>query len=328
MKNLILTVTFVILLVFNGQQSNAQIQIGDAIRKLKEKIEERMAVVYEIPDAGISNETHLKYVGQIVWSNERISFQSPDESKFKTTFYCDEFILGRFYLPKSLQREIYALTGEIRQNIEFYYDCYVDGKLHSWQIQNGSLAKNDHLMRTTQQVWIYYTKENPDEFSEWYNFVKFLSVGEHTVKIDLRVMENSGKAFDNIFASGSFKLIKKKNYKLKAGKTFADFSAGMEDNEIEADILDCVKSYAEINAWKETYKSVKIKSTEWGIKKDELTGDIVSRSLVAYCYATWPNGKCSVQSFIFTQDNNEGSYSKTYSWAGEIDSSLEYIECE
>src|SRR5687768_16068318 len=66
------------------------------------------------PDDGLTNPTHEKYVGQIVFASQQIDMKAPDESSFVSEFYADELIYGRAYLPHSLENEPVFVEGHAK----------------------------------------------------------------------------------------------------------------------------------------------------------------------------------------------------------------------
>lgn len=250
-------------------------------------------------DKGIINDVHGKYVGQIVWANQKIDFRNPDESSFKTSFEFGEYIYGRFYLNQSMQNTIYEKTGEEHDRFYFYYDVYLNGQLLDYRIDS-YLHEDDLLRRTSQQVWIHIddTRDNFD-YGGWLRIFNALPPGTHTIKADLRAKTPRGKAFNTIFASGSFSITKKAGESLKWGNTYSDFKAGMENSELESQILTCINSVKDNMDWDEVFYKVKIASNEWHEVRDRNTNELIEKYVIAYCFASWPNGDHTVQQFSF-----------------------------
>lgn len=287
-------------------------------------IEKRLAARKTLPDQGIRNEVHKAHIGQIVWSNEKIDFENPDASKFKTNFTTDEWIYGRFYLSESMQNSIRKEKKEVFNNFYYYFDLYVDGVKMDWKVESGELY-GEYLQRTSQQVWVC-TEEGSDR-AEWKKLVNSLKPGIHEFKLDLKAKSNY-KEFDIIFATGSFKLTINPGDKVNIGKSFSTYKAGMEDKEVESRILTCIQEYAKKSGWKETFTGVKIQNEDWTILQNVNTGVTTGRSVVAYCFATWPDGHCTVQRFVFKQQYDGQTYGKSIHYNGLISSSQENIDCE
>jgi hypothetical protein len=262
-----------------------------------------------LEDQGITNPTHEKYVNQIVWSNNRIKLENPDESSFKTKFNADEKIYGRFYLSESMQNFIYKQKKQEIDSYSFYFDVYVDGVKQDDMFEFTNIGY-DYCKVTTWQMLIHVPREKEDFGSSamWVKMAnKNMTPGEHTVKFDLRV-----KDYDGVVVSGSLVYVKG-NEKVKHGWNLDSYTTdGMKDAALEAEILKSIQNHSTKVGWKEKFSRVKIASSDWTIITKEYTGVIVGRSVQAYCLATWPDGNCTVQPFWFTQQYNGSGYSKSF----------------
>lgn len=113
-------------------------------------------------------------------------------------------------------------------------------------------------------------------------------------------------------------LMKKVSDKVSGGKSSADPAApvdpndtkvclpaaGMKDEELEAKMLEVFNA----KHWPEKPTAVRIKSTSWGIVRNEYTGIITRRTIVGIVASTRKNGKCQYQSFLFGQDHDGTEY--------------------
>lgn len=89
--------------------------------------------------------------------------------------------------------------------------------------------------------------------------------------------------------------------------------AGMNNPALEQQML----SVANGLGWKEKYTRTIIKSSEWHISKNQLTGAIIYRGLAAVCITRDEEGRCYYQEFTFTQDyTGGGSYSSKLKFGG------------
>lgn len=281
-----------------------------------------------LTDAGIPNQVHKKNLGKIVWSNESISFTDPDESKFKTSFAATDYLWGRIFLEKSPQRTIQEMTGEIKTSLSFYYDLYVDGVKNSWLVERGDWVTEAHLARTSQQVWLYVNKEGKErDVANWSKILSGLKPGTHEIRVDLKVESASEEVSKKVFASGSFQIIKKAGDKLKIGKSFSDYKAGMQDAALNAQIMENLKNWGKSQNWPETFKKVKIASTDWDIIRNSL-GIILKRTVTAYGYSTTPDGFSQVQSFVFRQDYDGAKYAKAVKFDGVVPNSQDMVDGE
>ena len=73
--------------------------------------------------------------------------------------------------------------------------------------------------------------------------------------------------------------------------------------------------------WNDKFTKAIITSSNWTVRKNELTGAIINRTLGAVCVTKDPDGKCFYQEFSFSQDyTGSGNYSGTvkyYSYGGK-----------
>ncbi len=91
-------------------------------------------------------------------------------------------------------------------------------------------------------------------------------------------------------------------------KNFDELTAAMADPKLEAKILTAAQSHAKSKGWNEQFSKVKIQSNDWIIKRNEITGIILARTVDAWVYATWPDGHCTYQVFGFTQNYDGVKY--------------------
>ena len=261
--------------------------------------------VTKLDDMGITNATHKKYVGQIVWSSEKISFETPDETKFKTKFNAGEYIYGRYYLPESFQNFILRHENMEIQAGRIYSDVYVDGVLQNFEFDPSALM-SEQFTGTTRQIFVHLpikADTNYGDTKRWVEIANAMSPGEHTVKFDLRIADHPG-----VVVSSNFTYVKGTE-KLKCGWNFGSYASGMKDATLEAGILKCIQNAASAQGWDEKFSKLKIYSNDWNTLRNEY-GVILGRTVGAYCYATWPDGHCTVQPFVFKQDYNGSDYSK------------------
>jgi hypothetical protein len=333
MNRLLQLFTLVFLFTFVSMNSSAQLnRLKNVGNKLSGKESSEGTGQANLKDAGIPNDVHRNHLDQIVWSKEKISFDSPDESKFCKSFAFQDYIYGRFYLSKSLQVSVYELTKTVEDKLNYSFDVYIDGKLNAWPIELGFRELlDDKLQRTSQQVWIYILETETSSCDKvgWSRIINSLAPGEHDIKVDLRASNRESVKYDKIFATGSFKFVKKAGDVMKLGKTFADYKAGMKDATLEAKCLKCIQKNAIDQKWEESFKKVKIASQDWRIFYHEISGAILFRSIHVYCYSTWPNGACKVQTFAFRQQYNGSGFNDNVILDGVVRETFqEDIDCD
>lgn len=89
--------------------------------------------------------------------------------------------------------------------------------------------------------------------------------------------------------------------------------AGMSNPALEQQMLAVANGLG----WKEKYSRAIIRSSEWHISKNELTGAIIYRGLAAVCITKDEEGHCYYQEFTFTQDyTGSGNYSSKLKFGG------------
>lgn len=79
--------------------------------------------------------------------------------------------------------------------------------------------------------------------------------------------------------------------------------------------------------WPETFKKVKIASTDWDIKRNGL-GILTKRTITVHGYSTTPDGLSQVQSFVFRQDYDGAKYAKAVKYDGVVPDSQELVDGE
>ncbi|GEM_PF-2436509 len=324
MKNKL--VIIILLLSTMLYSSYAQIGLFNKIKNATKKEKKE-----KITEQGITNETHRNYVGKIVFNTERISFQAPDESKFKTEFNATDRIYGRFYAEHSAgyyRKEKYNSGAYMLRG---YYSLTIDGEKIDAKFKAFSI-QDQVSQRTTQQLYINQnpTERDYEDNSVWFNIINNMSPGTHKVEVDYMLILDQNEEDNEHYkvASGVFNIVKKEGDKLLLGKRMADFTAGMEDAELEAEVVKAINKNARRNGWKEIFHSAKIKSDSWYIIRHKNSGVIMGRSISAYCFAKWPDGHCTVQVFFFKQQYDGSKYMKKLLYYGLKSGSQEKIDCE
>ncbi len=89
---------------------------------------------------------------------------------------------------------------------------------------------------------------------------------------------------------------------------FDDVVVGMSDVELNAKVLKAAQEHAAGKGWNEKFTRAKLVSKDWIIKRNEITGIVLARTVDAAVYAVWPDGHCSYQTFGFTQNFDGAKY--------------------
>ena len=110
--------------------------------------------------------------------------------------------------------------------------------------------------------------------------------------------------------------------------SWSDFKRGMNESDLNAQILKAIQSYAKNSGFKETFVAIKVSSDKWYMIRNSVTGAVLGRYVVAYCRAKWPDGKCTVQKFSFRQDYQGTSYGQAYCEGVYWNSAPKSIDCD
>ena len=93
--------------------------------------------------------------------------------------------------------------------------------------------------------------------------------------------------------------------------------AGMSNAVMESQMVTAANKLG----WNDKFTKAIITSSAWSVRKNELTGAIINRTIGAVCITKDNDGKCFTQEFSFSQDyTGGGNYSsviKYYSYGGK-----------
>jgi len=248
----------------------------------------------------VKDPVNLEYSRRIVFSTEKIPALNADKSKFANKFPVLKGINARLYLG-SLASEILYGDKELTPN-------YSIKRINvEATVGDRSVSLNGFEIADDDPTSIEFSL-NENKYRRAYHELSsiILKPGETKVKITATMDKE-------VLASEEIILVKKPGDYYPIGRKFADYKAGsMNTAGNNAAILKAIQTYAANNGWKEKFVAVKIESNDWTIRRNELTSVIVSRTIAANCYAKWPDGHCTVQLFVFSQDYNGSSYSNTF----------------
>jgi hypothetical protein len=176
-----------------------------------------------LADQGVTSPTHKKHMGKIVWSNNVVSFRSPDESAFKNKFSINEPIYGRIYYNKALTNQMVYLSGHEQKMRDGSYKIllHADGKPYnaSFGAFNSSTLTGDPASHWTTWQFSPNPKKREDGeavvIDRWVKFTRTLSPGEHKIRFDLFATMGQYESKSAI-ASGEFTLIIADGDKIKS----------------------------------------------------------------------------------------------------------------
>lgn len=305
----------VLLVIICLSVTTLQVCAQNLLQKAKNKMkggESKEEYTKEDNGEGVTGPLHEKYMSKIVFASEKVTRALP-ESSFKTTFTLGEPIYCRAYIARGIgDYYIYDSQGKNTNYGGFgadysssvYSMAYADGVLIMDQpIAVDALRKNDAgKFLNTYQIYFFRSADDEGNDLKLINALNKLADGEHKIRIESFAGSGPDRTSKQPIAVGEFTLIKKGSAKLN--RSFADLTPGMKDPALEAKILKVVQGHAKKNGWKETFSKVKINSEGWTVQRNSLTGVVLSRTISAWAFAVWPDGRCSYQDFSVKQDHD------------------------
>jgi hypothetical protein len=311
------------------------------------------------PDDGIISPFHQTNIGNIVFTKTKIAPKDVTAADVATEFSINDPIYFTFFMDKSFRNQVlYPLntdgsgfnagwcwdhsfhkfypesngTGVPRLNIPGDNMIYVelDGK----QITEVPfyLSVNSN---STETAFSGYIATDPKDFVprlEWMDFMRALAEGSHAVKVEIAGFSLEAGMTKAVAASGSFALKKAagEKYAPVMGKSWSDYTAKMKDANLTAKVLAAVKDFGRSNGYAEKFVKVKIESSDWVITRTKtLTPVITGRYVVALCYATYPDGMCKVQRYLFRQNYDGTGYQSTVKSRGVYNNDYpQAIDCD
>lgn len=288
----------------------------------KQKEQERIANLI-IKDDGITNPIHEKYAGKIVFSTTEIPKENPTETKFSSDFKINSPIYARIYLRTSVFNEAQkASTSEIFDNhVGMVYKIYIDGNLaYQGRVSfkgDGKQYISESEVRTATSIGGILNFNKDALLSEAYidalvGYDSKLTDGKHLFKIDLFPNYISVKPLTEVpIASGEFNLNVSRGFANAANLAICMPKAVKKDPAFETKYKECVKKYLVNNNKDAIMKSFVLLSGDWEIRKNDITGFPISRTMYGAAGLSYKDGKCKYETFSFTQNWNGSSYSTT-----------------
>ncbi len=277
-----------------------------------------------------TSDFHKENLNKIVWSNKPLVIGKEKEmaSAIKNEFRTGEAIFGTVYLGMNVKD---LMDG----NVELRVRIRVDGGTAVW---GGDLSYFDLPLSVQGKSYIQFALL-PD--AQWFkdNYAPYISQENWTYSYFIDNLVKAGDVSHEISCDLLFPAIKlgevesKLNLDLNAGigdlKTLSTKlhnelmasrqlpKAGMNNAGIESQMAAAANKLG----WNDKFTNAIITSSNWTVRKNELTGTIVNRTLGAVCITKDPDGKCYTQEFTFAQDyTGGGNYSGTikfYSYGGK-----------
>jgi hypothetical protein len=295
------------------------------------------------PQDAYKNELHEKNIGKINFSKKEIDATYPNEAEFSDQFTNSDFIYFRPYFKNGIQKyPVFDQKGKSYYNttdvllLKFLIDdkdsvlirysfqnsyvnpTSIDFSYRSWCTFNGAVFSDNYIL------FIPYGKDSTNLLKCF----RDLSIGKHTIKLVISPALPDGFTSNSIMAEGSFTYNKLSDKVIaRPRKTFRKaVEPKMTDPELEQRMVTCMNQVAKANGWKEKFTEAIIVNDDWTIWQNEVTGIITKRVIVGAVKATWPDGTCTFQYFVFSQQYNGSGYQNSLN-VEEI-RAQEKVECD
>lgn len=272
--------------------------LGGCVRLHLPKSKSAAPALAPLPDEGMTNATHERFVGQIVFSSEPISNTAPDESRFASEFFADEPLYARAYLAHSVENEPVFVEGNSQplrnRGLGYFYKLAVDGKAVPYLVETGNVPRESHAT-TTRSLPLHPT--DAPTARGWVELVNKLAPGRHVLRFELWTRDGSYVA-RNALAAGE--VVLHKDGGIATGRTFDAIATGLDDAQLAAQLLEIARAYATREAWKDTQTDLKVTSREWKMIYGRMRV-LAGRELVASVRSEWPDGHCTAQTLVFYQ---------------------------
>ncbi len=291
-------------------------------------------------DEGIVSPFHQAHLGQVVFTKKKMEPKDITDADIATEFSINDPIYFTFFMSKSFRNQpLYPIdmnVGGYNQGWcwdysfkKFYpetrdsgvpqYNGY--GK-HMVMVEVDGVQIEDIIFfvrvdfNSTKTAFTGYISPDPSQVqptSQWIAHMAALSEGDHKVNVEIAGFD-LGAGMSKEILAGQFNLKKKpgESYAPVMGKSWADYSAKMNDSKLEAKILKAVQDYGRVNGYTEKFVKIKIASSDWTITRTKTIVPVITgRYVVAYCYSTWRDGQCKVQRYSFRQEYDGSGYQST-----------------
>lgn len=272
-----------------------------------------------------TSDFHKEHLNKIVWSSKQLVIGKENEmaSSIKTEFKTGEAIFGTAYLGIDA-KDAMNNNSKLRVRIQ------VDGGTAVW---GGDLSYIDFPLSVQGKSYIQFALL-PD--AQWLstNYAPYLKNENWTISYFLDDLVRGGDisheiTYELIFPTSKISNIESKltldlndgitEIKKLATKLSGELmasrqlpKAGMSNASLESQMLTAANKLG----WNSTYTKAVITSSGWTVRKNQVTGAIVNRTIGAVCATKDPDGKCYLQEFSFSQDyTGGGNYSGTVKYS-------------
>jgi hypothetical protein len=284
-------------------------------------------------DKGITSPIHEKYVRKLVFSSTPFENGVENESEFKNEFTSNDNIYIRAYMPHSVMNHpvfAYQKGGESpKKNIygEYYYKVTIDGAPllnENYEFAEDQVSGDQDELTVLSSAFLP-APSTIERDHYLLDALNNLALGDHVVKLE---MHTSSGGYDSRepLCTGEFIYKKTGNEEISVGKSWSQFNAGMKDENLEAQMLEMMKKFAQREGWNAEIGGVKIVDSDWNMERNEITGIILDRWVAVNVYIKYNDGVCQVRRFIFQQNHNGNGFSNNLSHNGG--GKFEKIDCD
>lgn len=273
-----------------------------------------------------TSDFHKENLNKIVFSTKPLLIGKEKEmtSFIKNDFKPGETIFGTVYLGRTVKE---AQDGKpmLKINFTVEHGREVRGEETYLLVPDAAQSKSYFQFALVPDVqWLKDNYKNYIDDNNWTIILMAEALADDNsdpvqkVKVELDFWkpgaENMKADFSYDISDGAAAL-KSLTKKLRADHLASVQlpKAGMSNPSLEQQMLAVANGLG----WKEKYTRTIIKSSEWYISKNQLTGAIIYRGLAAVCITKDEEGRCYYQEFTFTQDyTGGGSYSSKLKFGG------------
>lgn len=325
------TIVFALFSLAIMGQTNAQL-VGAIKKKIKEK---NYVPVFEIegkkPSSPSTLSMHDKYVGKIVFSDQRLKLDNTSEDLFKTSFNLGDPIYARVFTSNAVENYMLydsrygqTLDGEMK-NMRASYTIYYyidDVEIMRWE-QNNREPGLSGVNTWQRTVLLPGSKERYDLDSDKQRVaLNNLSVGLHKVKVVVWAGEDVELASIKPIAEGEFDLNVTAGAVVKIGKKWSDIKMGDlgKDPKVNNKLTELYSEYLKGKYPEYTIKELKVLSDGYGITNDDYgLPKYRTVSISAYMIDN-KSGKCyNFYTFYTQQYAGGGTYSNQFIDTGSPD---------
>lgn len=281
----------------------------------QEEVKKLIATVEKSMGAAFTSDYHREHVNQMVFSSK--PFKPGEEAKgdIRNSFKAGETVYATIYLGRKVRA---ASDSYAQQPIEARVDGSLNGLGHVWittPMQENTylqfpIIPGEDWLKENYKPYL----ENNEKFYQGFiaNLAKALPV-KHEIKISFDFRAFKAEQFEESFTydlSNGVEHLEALSAKLtNQGLASVKIpTANMSNAALEKEMLEICKKKFSNDTW---FKAV-IVSKDWKIQKNDLTGAILGRELLAAITYKNFGGECGFEYVTFEQEyTGAGKYSNT-----------------